>query len=752
MASFGPSLAAATVGSLDIVEYSLLILRKAVEARVAGGVKRLSEFGRERARAPVIFGLRPPHTRRSRPSFARQLMTATTVERRSTTFLDLPLELTLHIMHLLPPISLVRLSETCHALHEIARSPSIWRDLVCEILRKNASVPNLVSIKHHPDEIEADDDRWWSWASFLLPHSRHLGYWMSSNPYTSRVLRMSAVLAASPESDELQVTLQAHQLIPINRFDSPDYTPDSPLQIPAGCVLDRNRTSYRVPRTSENPDRGLSVDLMDITYDWLQLFSISATSGALLHSSPYSALSPSRFGATLKLRLQDVVTEVKETSETEDDRRRSEADAMYSLFTGRTPVLPWPTPELAQGALRGRESWLHSRGEVQPVLGPPELINGVSTSLGTLEGFTLQIRRQTSVESNSYNPVNGAGSSYPFPVTGNPLAAPQQRDPAAPIRRLGVGSRGGPAVLWKCVDVFQSVILHVIDNLLALPVTSGQEADPDTRVGVATVQAGEGLTFRMPNIPTQRVPAHQDSIREFIGEEIVRTDREEFYGIKSPAGPIQAGDSSNVAPNGEILAASLEGLWVGNYGPHGLEIGYLSLKTDWLESETYAWTSADQRRETRQLARSLCFTKITGDSNVPSGQISFVAMLSPLHDRISQHDDDDDADVEADPASLGTVPSVTNETLLRWSDPTWRARGEEPRWDEATLVGLGRVALSGFVNPSWTTAAVTCIRSSVAVPVGEEMGSVTIVDTVDELRMRWAELGRVGVFKRMRVS
>lgn len=32
------------------------------------------------------------------------------------------------------------------------------------------------------------------------------------------------------------------------------------------------------------------------------------------------------------------------------------------------------------------------------------------------------------------------------------------------------------------------------------------------------------------------------------------------------------------------------------------------------------------------------------------------------------------------------------------------------------------------------------------------MGSVTIVDTVDELRMRWAELGKVGVFKRMRVS
>lgn len=110
------------------------------------------------------------------------------------------------------------------------------------------------------------------------------------------------------------------------------------------------------------------------------------------------------------------------------------------------------------------------------------------------------------------------------------------------------------------------------------------------------------------------------------------------------------------------------------------------------------------------------------------------------------------ASLSAPTTSLGSIPSVSNADLLRWSayDPSdSRSTADIPRWETGAVAGAGRVALSGFVNPGWTSAVITFIRSSKVVkgPSDEEV----VVNSVEEIRVRWAELGKVGVFKRVRV-
>lgn len=251
-----------------------------------------------------------------------------------------------------------------------------------------------------------------------------------------------------------------------------------------------------------------------------------------------------------------------------------------------------------------------------------------------------------------------------------------------------------------------------------------------------------------------------------IGEEVVRTDREsfsnsavvriladlaitgeEFYPIKSPSRPLTFDDNPAITPEGDITASSLEGLWVGSYGPHGLEFGWLSVK---LHEE-----SVSPEDGSRSYERVIDFVKATGDSNVPSGQVSWSAMLPSL--TLPSN-----ASLE-DPTSLGTIPSVSNETLLRWSaidvnDPLV-PESERPRWEAGSVPGAGRVALSGYVNPGWTSAVITFIRSITTVDrvrekedgSGEEVREEKKLETVEEIRVRWQELGKVGVFKRVRV-
>ena len=140
---------------------------------------------------------------------------------------------------------------------------------------------------------------------------------------------------------------------------------------------------------------------------------------------------------------------------------------------------------------------------------------------------------------------------------------------------------------------------------------------------------------------------------------------------------------------------------------------------------------------------------------MPSGQTSWSAILPSITLPSSASLDD--------PSSLGTIPSVANETLLRWSaiDPNDASvpPSEMPRWETGSRPGAGRVALPGYVNPGWTSAIVTFIRSTTWLKritqkedgSGEEIREERDVETVEEIRVRWQELGKVSVFRRVRV-
>lgn len=94
---------------------------------------------------------------------------------------------------------------------------------------------------------------------------------------------------------------------------------------------------------------------------------------------------------------------------------------------------------------------------------------------------------------------------------------------------------------------------------------------------------------------------------------------EEFYPIKPPSRPLSFDNPPPPLVDGEVSAASLEGLWVGTYGGHGLEFGYLSVKLTLMESSVEGQAT---------WSRVVDFVKVTGDSNVPSGQVSWPSLLS----------------------------------------------------------------------------------------------------------------------------
>ena len=134
--------------------------------------------------------------------------------------------------------------------------------------------------------------------------------------------------------------------------------------------------------------------------------------------------------------------------------------------------------------------------------------------------------------------------------------------------------------------------------------------------------------------------------------------------------------------------------------------------------------------------------KITGDINVPAGEVSWIAQLGEI-------------DVEASNLPIeslyGTISTISNSTLLdRANDGP-----NDPVRPEAGVPGVGRIALSGFVQPSWTDSTLTFIRSThevVEEDGGEGNGGdgVRLVDSCEEIRLRWPQLGKVGNFRRVR--
>lgn len=108
-------------------------------------------------------------------------------------------------------------------------------------------------------------------------------------------------------------------------------------------------------------------------------------------------------------------------------------------------------------------------------------------------------------------------------------------------------------------------------------------------------------------------------------------------------------------------------------------------------------------------------------------------------------------------------------------------------WNEGTTDGVGQIALSGFLQPGWTRARVRFIRATTTVRVDRKTGAKRLVrvveeegksalvvaegenndddrgrdkddkyveqviESVEEIQLRWTELNKIAVFKRVRI-
>lgn len=117
---------------------------------------------------------------------------------------------------------------------------------------------------------------------------------------------------------------------------------------------------------------------------------------------------------------------------------------------------------------------------------------------------------------------------------------------------------------------------------------------------------------------------------------------------------------------------NLDGLWVGKYGSHGYEMVNISYAGD-----------------------TLIATKITGDKNVPKGEITFQADLNPLlkykNAKASYDYNDDDTKMDSK-SNFEDLPPImlTDKAAKKWGTR------QLPRY-----AGLGKVAEEGFVNQQW---------------------------------------------------
>ncbi|BGP44725.1 hypothetical protein JCM10450v2_000539 [Rhodotorula kratochvilovae] len=687
----------------------------------------------------------------------------------AATLVSLPPELALRIAALLDPQSLVRLSRTCAALHAIARAESLWRAVVLELVDAHGQV-------HAADDAppaagsssQAPLSTWFEQARFLLSHAHHLGYFASSLPYSPA--------PPAPDAPPPQYTIHAAQLIPRNVYDSPLH-PIPPELAPFGSSRDAITPAAIVVNQHLNLDHpysGLSVDVLEPIYDTAAapMFEITPQDGACLsrgNSRTREGLTAAALRAQspadvprLRLQLDPVTQRVERSSAGAHPdggasggmRDGLNREALFALFSGRLPRRQWPTLALVgleevntadvphlrggrtdpprnvlrlasggAGAFRGLAEYLTERAGERPLaqIVEPDEAAAASASRDDeafVTGFRLRAKRTPRTPPGAMEHERGETSAS--------AGTGERWSPAGATRRRGVGNNGGPAGF-----------------VLRLP---GSPPQPT---------AGLPIGNDMP-MPDGSATPNGDDDGEDAADSLanaVDAAGESFFPLKAPARPLCWADTSPVDEHGEVYASSLEGLWLGTYGGHGLEFVHLS--TGFVElpagegdvtEEEYDSSDSEGMDRRSVYRRVVTATKVTGDPNVPSGQTSWLAILpgSPRH---------------AHPLTA-TLPSVSLSTFqhlssLDPSSPAYQAlnSGAGPDWRAGTARGFGRIALTGFASPSWTGAQVRFLRHEVRVAREREDGETEekTVESVEEIHLRWDDLQKVGVFRRVRI-
>lgn len=436
-----------------------------------------------------------------------------------------------------------------------------------------------------------------------------------------------------------------------------------------------------LPRTNSHTREAIAAAALGPAYPAAGLYGLDTTPRLRLALEPVSQLvAPPSSPATS--RLDPDPDGRAETAPDPMNRIEVNREALFALFSGRLPRLPWPTAQLvgldyvhtsdlphlragrtdpprnvyrpsAGGAFRGLEEWLTERhGAQRPLAGivepaEPDLARGRGRSSSSspsdrddrayVTGFRLRAKR------TSTRPLGGdQGARQGASASGSsgtadrwspaPAAARGPEDPGGnPHRRRGVGPNGGMAVLWQ-----------------------GTERDPAARPPITVLRAGDdaegGFVLRLPGSPPlpptaplplgveaemmeepEADPRAREDERPRPSEQLadrVDSAAEGFFPVKSPAQPLRWGLEDHATAtdaHGQLLAHSLEGYWVGSYSSHGLEI--LNVTTGLAEFPRNGSagegdsSSSDSEDEDVTYRRVVTATKVTGDPNVPSGQV-----------------------------------------------------------------------------------------------------------------------------------
>lgn len=381
------------------------------------------------------------------------------------------------------------------------------------------------------------------------------------------------------------------------------------------------------------------------------------------------AVSPSSPSTS---RLDPDPTSQSETNPDPMERLELNREALFALFSGRLPRRPWPTAQLvgldwinsaelpylragrtdparyvfrqsaSGGAFRGLEEWVTERkGGQRPLarIVEPDFAAAAAAAAARrgavvddrayVTGFRLRAKRM------STSPVMGAGQA-----AGGDQAPALGRSEYP--RRRGVGPNGGMAVLWQGRE-------RDPDEDRPPPITTILRAGDGDGGGGGDGDAPGGFVLRVPGSPPEAAsspPADSTNNDDNEGpspelladsEVVDSTPAEGFFPIKPPAGPLSWTTNHDrnwdhtaaTDEHGHLLAHSLEGHWIGPYSSHGLEI--LNLTTGLAEFPANATDgssssddddssdSEDGRRVTYR--RVITATKVTGDPNVPSGQV-----------------------------------------------------------------------------------------------------------------------------------
>lgn len=137
---------------------------------------------------------------------------------------------------------------------------------------------------------------------------------------------------------------------------------------------------------------------------------------------------------------------------------------------------------------------------------------------------------------------------------------------------------------------------------------------------------------------------------------------------------------------------NLDGLWVGKYGHHGYEMINVTYQGDLLIAY-----------------------KVTGDKNVPRGEITFQADLNPLRRRRRNVGNNDPSSSSSTATAMGARNIIDNSSSAGAQDmlqPINLTEKAAKKWGTTQLPrhkGLGQVAEPGFKNSQWMSGQLIII-------------------------------------------